>query len=324
MYKKLLIIPYFGKFPPYLHLWINSCRHNPDIDWLVVTDNEPPCAVPDNMKWVKKSFDELREYFQRKFEFKIWLKKPYKLCDYKGFYGYLFSDYLEGYDFWGYCDCDVIFGRIHQFLPEELFDQYDKLLRTGHLSFIRNTPQINENFRKYDAYNVVLTSPVIYGYDEAVDGFRKGLAGELMASGYRFYNNDSLPADIDFRHYPFRIVTDKEVCCVFGYQDGLLQKFTESETGVNQAEAFYVHLQKRKMAVADNVHWDRFLIYPNNFGSWDCVPPEDKAFWKQVSTEQKSYYDHARERRNEFKRDLRRLLYEPNIYRALKYRFFKK
>lgn len=324
MYKKLLIMPYFGTFPPYIRLWIDSCEKNPDFDWLVVTDNAPPCTLPGNMKWVQKQFDELREDFQRKFSFKLWLKKPYKLCDYKGFYGYLFSEYLQGYDFWGYCDCDVIFGQLHKFLPDELLSQYDKLLKSGHLSLIRNTPQINENFRNYDAYRLVLSSPVIYGYDEAVDGFRKGLSGELIASGYRFFEKNTLVADIDFRHYPFRVVSRPEKCCIFGYRNGELYQFIREEAGVQQEEAFYLHLQKRKMNVPAGLQEQSFLVYPNTFASWDGSVPADSGLWEAASREQADYFDYGQEKRKELRRDIHRLLREPNVFKALRYRFFGK
>ena len=32
-------------------------------------------------------------------------------------YGVLFEEYLDGYDFWGHCDLDVLFGRIRDHLP---------------------------------------------------------------------------------------------------------------------------------------------------------------------------------------------------------------
>lgn len=55
----------------------------------------------DNVKWYFKSFSELQELFQSKFDFPILLNTPYKLCDYKPAYGDIFSKYLGGYDFWG-------------------------------------------------------------------------------------------------------------------------------------------------------------------------------------------------------------------------------
>lgn len=318
--KKILIMPYFGVLPSYFDLWVCSCGKNPNIDFLVVTDNPAPAGLPKNIQWVQTEFSKLRQSFEEKLGFRIWLKTPYKLCDFKGFYGYLFSEYIQGYDFWGYCDCDVIFGNIEKFLNEELFENYDKLLRTGHLSFVRNTPEINENFLHYDNYKRILTSPVIYGYDEAVDGYRKGFAGELMEHGFRFYQNDALPADVDFRHYPMRVVTDPADCCVFHYLDGKLFRLFRTEEQICQQEVIYVHLQKRKMAVEEGVGENEFLIRPNTFAKWQPEHLSNMAFWEEVCEEQEDYFDFKKERRRDRFRDIRRLLYEPDKLSCLRYR----
>ena len=40
MLKKILIIPYFGKFNNYFELWLKSCEYNTDFDWLIFTDDK--------------------------------------------------------------------------------------------------------------------------------------------------------------------------------------------------------------------------------------------------------------------------------------------
>ena len=135
--KRIVILPYFGKFNSYFKLWLESCSKNETIDWLLVTDCDITYELSSNIKIIKTTMNQLKNDFQKKFDFKIRLEKPYKLCDYKPLYGYLFSDYIQGYDFWGYCDCDLVFGDIDSFLDVDLFEQYDKVLRNGHLSLIR-------------------------------------------------------------------------------------------------------------------------------------------------------------------------------------------
>ena len=147
--KKILILPYFGKFNNYFNLWLDSCKYNNDIDWLIITDNHIN-QISNNIKVINKTFEDLKSYIQKKFNFKINLETPYKLCDYKPYYGYIFEEYIKGYDFWGYCDCDLIFGDINKFIIQDIFDKYDKIFRRGHLSFIRNNKYINTNFFKHD------------------------------------------------------------------------------------------------------------------------------------------------------------------------------
>ena len=80
------------------------------------------------------TFEKLKLIIQNKFDFDIALKAPYKLCDYKPAYGYLFQEYLEGYEYWGYCDVDMIFGNLKRFLPDNVIGEYDKIGHLGHLS----------------------------------------------------------------------------------------------------------------------------------------------------------------------------------------------
>ena len=54
----------------------------------------------------------MKERIQRIFDFPISLERPYKLCDYKPSYGEVFKDELAGYDFWGNCDIDLVWGNI--------------------------------------------------------------------------------------------------------------------------------------------------------------------------------------------------------------------
>ncbi|MBR2669791.1 MAG: hypothetical protein IKE36_08385 [Solobacterium sp.] len=189
-----IILPYFGGFNSYFHIWMNTVRNNPEIDWLLFTDQIINTEIPSNCIIYSITFSELKKLFESKFNTKIYLKTPYKLCDYKPYYGFLFSEYLKDYDFWGYCDCDLIFGNIRTFITDELLEKYDKLLRRGHFSLIRNSEDINQNFMAFDTYKTVITSPVIYGYDESIKGYHLGFAGELMEKGYRFMmKKDILP-----------------------------------------------------------------------------------------------------------------------------------
>lgn len=167
--KVILIIPYYGRFPSIFDLWLKSCANNPEINWLLVTDIDTP-DLPSNVTKLHISFYELKRSFANKLQMGISLESPYKLCDYRPLYGFLFSEYLEDADFWGYCDMDVIWGKILDFLPHELFDTYDKILDLGHLSFVRNNKVINENFKKYSNYKTILRSPLNYTYDEAEGG----------------------------------------------------------------------------------------------------------------------------------------------------------
>lgn len=321
--KKCVILPYFGNFNNYFHLWLYSCSMQKDIDFLIVTDAKIMADVPANVKVIHKTFQELKNQFEEKFGFRINLETPYKLCDYKPYYGYLFQKEIEGYDFWGYCDCDTLFGRIGEFLTEQDFVEYDKLLRLGHLSFIRNKEEINTNFLSYRTYKMVVTHSLIYSYDESVMGYHKGFNGELLASGYRVFQRDNVVGDIEFKYFPFRVVTALQTPCVFEFRDGILYRLDKLERGgVKRTEMAYLHLQKRAMELEKDLDPKHFLIVPNRFCKYDESLLYDPAFWEEVSAEDPSYFNFAAEKRRLFKRDLLRFWYEPKKVKAILYHCF--
>ncbi|WP_420882928.1 DUF6625 family protein [Zooshikella ganghwensis] len=43
-----IIIPYFGQWPEWIDLYIESCKHNPSIDWLLFSDC-PPLTIQQKM-----------------------------------------------------------------------------------------------------------------------------------------------------------------------------------------------------------------------------------------------------------------------------------
>jgi len=140
------IIAYFGKFNNYFNLWLESCRCNPTVDWYIITDNDSEYDYPDNVHRIICSMDELRERVQSKFDFPISLKYPYKLCDLKPAYGYIFDDIIKDYDYWGWCDVDVIYGDIRKFFPDETIEGYDMLSEYGHFCLLRNSEKMNRLF----------------------------------------------------------------------------------------------------------------------------------------------------------------------------------
>ena len=102
--KILLIIAYFGEFHNYFDLFLKSCEWNPDVNWLIVTDNKVEYNYPENVQKVETTFEQLKEKIQSLYDFPVALEKPYDLCDLKVAYGEIFQNYIEGYKFWGYCD----------------------------------------------------------------------------------------------------------------------------------------------------------------------------------------------------------------------------
>lgn len=184
MKKIAIVCCYLGKLPNYFHLWVESCAANPTVDWLFFTDQTVK-DLPENIKIFPADLESLRKRCKEKIAPETILPQAYKLCDYKPMYGVLFEEYLTGYDFWGYCDFDMIFGNLRAFFTEELLEMFDKILTLGHLSIYRNTPEINQRFRspcsKLDLKKVIVTEKTC-AFDEW-----KGIYTIYKDNGFRMY-----------------------------------------------------------------------------------------------------------------------------------------
>jgi len=141
--KVCVIGVYFGNYPEYIDLWLKSCEYNKNIDFYVVGDTELPRNV-ENVHFISMSFSQFKAKTELKLGIPIKLNYPFKCCDYKPLYGYILNEFIKEYDFWGYCDFDMVFGNIMSFLEKHNINAYDKFLTLGHLAFIRNSNEINQ------------------------------------------------------------------------------------------------------------------------------------------------------------------------------------
>ncbi len=169
MEKIIILVPYFGKFPPMFEYWYKTALSNSTIDFLIFTDQEIESKF--NIKIINMSFDDMRKLIQSKFDFTISLEKPYKLCDYKLAYGYIFEEYVKCYDFWGYSDIDMVLGDIRGMLKDQI-DKFDKYNYLGHLSLYRinseanNLWKLNEEDSRALNYEDVFSTPDSMYFDE--------------------------------------------------------------------------------------------------------------------------------------------------------------
>lgn len=282
MKKCCFIIPYFGKLPNYFQLFLKSCGFNPDFDWMVFTDDHRDFVYPQNVKRILMTFEELRNLFKKKFDFMISLDNPYKLCDYKPSYGYVFEEYLREYRYWGHCDIDLIFGKISNFVTNELLDGFDKIFCLGHLILYKNEHENNRIFMSlYNGrllYRDVFMSPQICIFDEEFKD-SNNINRIFINAGKKVFQNDySLNIYIfDNRFRRIRFVgTNKGYenayeledykDCIYLWNKGHIERYYKYNESVRKEEFLYLHLQKRKMFYSDKVSGsDVFQIIPNKF-----------------------------------------------------------
>src|SRR4030095_1360656 len=103
MNKVILLMPYFGRWPEWFFIFLETCRSNNSIDWVFFTDCGDTRAIP-NVRFVHMSLQDMRALACTKLGRPIELTNPYKLCDLRLCYGKIFEEFLQGYDFWGFGD----------------------------------------------------------------------------------------------------------------------------------------------------------------------------------------------------------------------------
>ncbi|QEM05985.1 hypothetical protein DIU31_021645 [Mucilaginibacter rubeus] len=182
-----LVACYIGKLPWYFVYFVHSCSYNPDIDFFIITDDESyDSPVPSNLKIIRQDIKEIRAIVSSKLQLEVALFNGYKLCDFKPAYGIIFSDYLEGYDFWGHTDIDIIFGQIRDFISDELLTTHDLISvrpdwLTGCFLLYKNVPHINRLFMQSKDYIRVFTSREHFCFDET------NFAHDAFSAGKMFY-----------------------------------------------------------------------------------------------------------------------------------------
>ncbi|MGX9728408.1 MAG: DUF6625 family protein [Candidatus Electronema sp. VV] len=155
MKKIVLIATYFGNLPFWFPAFQFSCKYNQNITWIIFTDSSKPAGCPDNLIFIKLSLFDFCEIASKKIGRGVNLSKKflYKICDFKPAFGLIYEDYLQEYDFWGHCDLDIVWGKIDDFVNDEIIKNYDIITSrikqiSGHFCLYRNTNEINSLFLK--------------------------------------------------------------------------------------------------------------------------------------------------------------------------------
>ena len=174
MYRIAFIIPFFGEWPSWTPLFLDSCRNNPTVDFFLFTDCDPLGFEIDafpNVHQHRIGFIDYCELVSQKLNVGFHPTRAYKLCDLKPYYGVIHEDVLKDYDFWGFCDVDLVLGNLRSFYTEEVLKRYDVVSNhadrvSGHLTLMRNTEKVNRKPLEIPECRQMLSSDRHYAIDE--------------------------------------------------------------------------------------------------------------------------------------------------------------
>lgn len=283
MKRIILIVPYFGKLPYNFQLWLEGCRYNPSIDWIIYTDDRSKYNYPSNVKVVYISFDEMKMKIQLLYDFDIALNKAYKLCDFKVAYGEIFYEDIKGYDYWGYCDVDLLFGNIRKFITDDILVQYNKIGFQGHLTIYSNDIDTITRYRTEGegllSYKQVFSSEQLFCFDESgmdylYEYLNISVYKEVHFAHLKKYNQDFFLAHFSEED------NYKNKDQIFTWEKGrLLRKFLVQET-IYEEEFLYIHFFCRNMNIRNiQKYSDMLVIYPNKIER--LVKPINKEYIKK-------------------------------------------
>ena len=288
MNKFAIVIPYFGKFKQSFQLFYESCRRNPTIDWIFFTDNENVSNPAPNVKWNRFTLSDFNKLIIKNLEIDCTLDRPYKLCDFKPMYGVICQEFLEGYEYWGYGDVDLIYGDIQSFLDRIDYAKYKKINRMGHLCFIKNEKKCNEAFKiQVDGtmdWKEVINS-VNVGFDE------KDLNVKFKAAQLTMYDG-LCAADINAFEHSMMCVDLKSLRLFTGCKDiliapknyryqifvslyGKIYRYYWNNNKIKRDEFCYIHFRGDPPFFEQNLT-DTFIVSRKGFFRLDINELENK------------------------------------------------
>lgn len=262
----IFIVPYFGKFRSDFSFWLRSVEDNPTVDFILFTD-QVLSDIPDNVRCVKCDLAFIQQLAKKNVWPECRLEHPYKLCDYKTAYGELFCDYIKGYDFWGHCDVDQVFGNIRRFITDDILEQHDRIGVEGFFTLYRNTPEVNHHYWNLGEEFIkhAFTDQGIYGLDEWGPGGKGGGTSNWWIENRR----DRLWMDHVFdsiEPYTYCFITkraeqDGVKNVMFTYDSGTLTRHGLQNGQVVSDETLLAHVQKRSVQT-ETPAGNQFCIVP--------------------------------------------------------------
>ena len=143
---------WFGPWPEWIDFTLESMKANTSIDWLIVTGNTPPTAEPfSNIRFLQTDIRSYLSFVKSRLGVEPFIPEYHQVTRLKAALGHIHEDDISGYDFFGFCDLDIIFGNIRNFYTAALLSKYQMLtthsdLVAGHFTIIRNTDQLRNAF----------------------------------------------------------------------------------------------------------------------------------------------------------------------------------
>lgn len=166
-----VVIPYFGRWDEWAPLFFETVRKNASVEFLLFTDCDMEALTAPNVRVTSLSFDEYVATVNERLGTTFAPDNAYKLCDLRPLLGCIHRPEFDGFDFYGWCDVDLLFGDIRSFYTDEILDRYDVLSThghriSGHFALFRNTQRNRAMYRRIYRWEEALRRREFVGIDE--------------------------------------------------------------------------------------------------------------------------------------------------------------
>lgn len=177
--KKLLVCPYFGELPPWMPQFMENIRHLKEqgYDFLI---------------------DQNLEGFKKRVKDKLGIDCPIipgtgKVSDFRAVLGVLYADEIKGYDFYGHCDFDMVFGDVSKWFPDSELAELDVWSNhgtyiCGPFTLYRNIESVDNLYLKYPNWKEKLIYPETNGWVE--EEYSRVLEQSGLRYRYSFFQGD--------------------------------------------------------------------------------------------------------------------------------------
>lgn len=170
--KAAIIIVWFGPFPPWVSAFLVSCRQVKCVDWHIFHDHPLAFPLPENVILHPYTLEDFQACATARMGLNIKKIEPYKLCDFRPAFGFLFEEYLTNYEYFGWGDLDIVLGRVDNFLGG-IMGQWDIIsfsddVPSNHFILIRNTEYYRKLYLEISDYVSLLETSEHFAVDDFV------------------------------------------------------------------------------------------------------------------------------------------------------------
>lgn len=242
-----VIVTWFGTLPVYFPAWLKSAENNPTIDFYCFFDHEFTSKAPNIHINLTTMETEIQRIAKATGE-KIKITNAYKFCDLRPFFGLSYQKYIKDYDFWAYCDIDMVFGDLRVFLTDEILSQYDRFYEYGYLSVFRNNNQMNS---LYDLPGGIYSKNEIFrGKGKCTPEEQYGLYRISEKNNIKWYREKNF-ADF-YIPYSSYILNQRQNYeeQVFYWENGKVYQAYVENGIIKIDELAFLHWQKRKPTIS--------------------------------------------------------------------------